>query len=119
MSIEELKQINNMTLSKVMEQLDKSWCYSDFSIFSQAIDNMKDLEKIEGMGVLHDSQLKKLNAREVVTEFEEEIYKHFKKEGVNFDNMMEIITIMAELMEDLKIINPRMYNITFEKIKNI
>lgn len=119
MLIDKIRKINYETCEKVMTELEKKWSYSDFEILSQVIDNMKDLSEIETYSLTAEVKAKKMNAREVTTEFERVIYDIFQDPHTSNDDMIEVVTVIAELMEDLKMLNPRAYDITIKKLKGI
>ena len=139
MELERIKSINEKVLEKAMEKVEKSMelgtydaeCYH---VMSVAIDNLKDLKKIEKyheeleqLEMLEEVQeekpknvrtmmAEKVDAKTETTEFESLIYEIADKRN-DAESMLAITTILAETMEDLRLLHPKIYNMTMLKLR--
>lgn len=146
MELERIKEINEKVLQRAVEKVEKAMevgtydaeCYHTMSI---AIDNIKDLSKIEKyheeleqlerMEEIQEFEAlaeekpqkniralmaEKVDAKEETTEFEALIYEIAEKKD-DIESMLAITTVLAETMEDLRLLHPKIYNMTMLKLK--
>ena len=135
MDLMKLKELNSKLLetssSKVERALEtKSWDCECFEVMAQAIDNMLDIHKIEkyskeseelatvAVGETRGYTMPKQDAREVTTEFEKIIYDIVDSKPQK-EAMEAITTTIAETMEDLRILHPRIYEMTIHRLKEL
>lgn len=135
MDLERIKKLNLKLLEtsslKVEKAIEgKAWDCECFEVMAQAIDNMLDLHKIEhysrqepaveALGVKETKSVgaPKQNVREDVTEFEQIIYDITEKREAK-DALKAITATMAETMEDLRILHPRIYEMTIHRLKEL
>lgn len=122
MDIAKLKELNEKILDKAMMNVEKAWVMDKWDCecmetMSLAIDNLKDLEKMQKHETSY-ATVRKMDARTETTEFEQCVYDVLKKhEGEK--GVMAVITVIAETMEDMKILNKKMYERTMMKIKEL
>lgn len=140
MDLKKAKEVNKEIIKKACDKIEvhlneKTWGKEEFEVFSQALDNLRDIEKIEKLEreeeremtvvtapILHsneyDMSAKKPDVTKVTTDFEQLIYdiseKHKGKDG-----MIAITTILADHMEDIKLFNRKMYDMVMMKLKNM
>lgn len=128
MDLDKFKEVNEKIVDnsvlKVEKALDtKSWDKECFEVMSQAIDNLLDLSKIERHKEEKQEEttmytLAKEDVTKVTTEFEALVYKISEKHpGKN--GMIALTTVLAETMEDLRIYNPRLYDSTLRRLKEM
>lgn len=124
------KEINKKIIEECNEKIEKSldkkaFDSECFEVISQAIDNLCDIEKLEKYEdknkeamVSKEMVLKKKNAKTETTEFEQLIYDicaKFYKEDVSFS----YVTIIADTIEDLRLLHPKMYENLMRKLKEM
>ena len=126
MGYEKAKCLNEKILHKAVEKLDKrvdngSWDNEEFEVISQALDNIKDIEKIEGKKdkeELQKAMSMKKNAETETTEFEQLIYDIAEING-GYEGMLAITTIIADHMEDTRILHPKSYQNIMLRLKEL
>ena len=117
------KNIVNKSMAKVKESLELgTWDGESFYTMNDSIENILALMKIqkytEKEQVQEQVTLKKMNAREEVTEFEDMVYK-ISDMYDDKESMVELTTVIAEMVEDLKIISPRLYKTFMAKLEGM
>lgn len=134
MEYNKLIEINKNILNKAMVEVEKGrvigkYDCEDMEAMSMAINNIKDLMKIkryEEGNIEYPKEEKtiamatpmKIDAKTETTEFEALIYKISEKKP-DHEGMYAITTILAETMEDLRILHPKFYNMTMVKLKEL
>lgn len=132
MDIERVKELNEYIIDKATEKIDlsmksKGFDEESFEVLSKAIVNLKYLEKIEhyeekeveeSEEVEAAAVMPKLDASKVTTEFEGLIYEIARKLPGK-DYMLAITTIIADTMEDLRVLHPKMYENLMRKLKEV
>lgn len=128
MKLEELKELNEKVLKKAFNRVNKAaemdtYDKESFEALSMAIKNTSDISKIEKYSDLGDKSREELlksrvNPKEGTTEFEALIYEIAEKKPTQ-ETMLAITTVMAETMEDLRILHPRMYNLSMNRLKEL
>lgn len=123
---EMLKELNERIIERAMlksaDALDKKDFDKEcFEVMSESIENIARLQSInkydsEPKGV---TLLSRMNAKEETTEFEQLIYDIMEKHSDNPSTYYLAIETIAEVVEDMKILNNRMYNILMNKLKGM
>lgn len=127
MNLDRLKSVNEEIIDKASEKIEnnlslKKWDNEDFTVLSQAVDNILDICKIEkykyGEKEIEMYTIPKQDPTKVTTDFEALVYKVAEKHpGKN--GMIALTTVLAETMEDLRIYNPRLYDSTLRRLKEM
>lgn len=127
MNLDRLKSVNEEIIDKASEKIEnnlslKKWDNEDFTVLSQAVDNILDICKIEkykyGEKEIEMYTMPKQDPTKVTTDFEALVYKVAEKHpGKN--GMIALTTVLAETMEDLRIYNPRLYDSTLRRLKEM
>ena len=127
MNLDRLKSVNKEIIDKASEKIEnnlslKKWDNEDFTVLSQAVDNILDICKIEkykyGEKEIEMYTMPKQDPNKVTTDFEALVYKVAEKHpGKN--GMIALTTVLAETMEDLRIYNPRLYDSTLRRLKEM
>lgn len=126
MDLKKARELNNRiieeSMSKVEKAIDsKNWDCECFETMSKSIDNILDIVKIEKYtekDKVDTYRKEKKNAFTEETEFETLIYK-IAEEKKDVEGMLAITTVLAELMEELRIMHPRMYDLTMIRLKGL
>lgn len=127
MHLERVKEINLQVVDIAADKVEKSyqsktWDGEAFDTLSQALDNLLDIEKMEKKQ--HSEHMsrsiveKKRNAELETTEFEALIYKIYENNSTN-ECLLAIATIVADHMEDVRILNKRAYDIIMMKLREL
>lgn len=139
LDINEIKKVNEEVLMKSIEKvkkalMNKNWDCECFEIMNEALENLyriqKYEEKMEAMKstpIITEKEYKdpqialltnKVDAKKDTTEFEALIYEISKKRAGK-EGMLAITTILAEHMEDMRILNNRAYKQVMMKLKEL
>ena len=126
MGYEKVRELNEKILHKATEKLDKrvdndNWENEEFEVISKSLDNILDIKKLEEKGEkerIIKATHKKINAETETTEFEQLIYD-ISKERNDIEGMLAITTILADHLEDVRIMNPRAYEMVMYKLKEL
>lgn len=137
MDLNKIKEVNEFIVAKSCEKIktaldEKGWDKEVFEVFSQAIDNLKDIEKIEAYEYKEKertvrkeyvenevmSTMKKVDVIAEETEFEVLLCQIMAMWGTEkgFD---VIKTLLADHMEDVRLFNKKMYDMAIMKLKNV
>lgn len=129
MDLKESKKLNHEIVNVASEKVKKamesySWDNEAFGVMSQALDNIVDIKKIckesESKEVKTISLADKKDAETETTEFEALIYEiaetHEEESG---KYMVAITTIIADHMEDMRIMNKRAYDLVMMKLRGL
>lgn len=127
---ERLKQLSKKMVNRASEEIEKDMMnkntcdLQDVQILSMAIDNIKDLMGIEGMKEMakdykdykSDSTSYTRNVSGGKTEFdslvEDIIDSKGREKGIN-----SIMMLMSDVMEDLSVLQPKIYDNVITKMK--
>ena len=125
--ITELKELNKNILEKSMSKVKESlengaWDCECFDTMNDSIENLVSLSKLEKYTDKQETEkaivAKKMDAKTDITEFEQLVYDISEKlEGK--EGMLSLTTTIAEVVEDMKIINPRLYASLIKKLKEL
>lgn len=125
--INKLKELNKSIVEKSMSKVKESlelgtWDCECFDTMNDSIENLVNLSKLEKYTDKQETEkaiiAKKMDAKTDITEFEQLVYDISEKsEGK--EGMLMLTTTIAEVVEDMKIINPRLYNSLIKKLKEL
>lgn len=127
MDMEKAREINSDILIKSTEKLhhklkNGGWSEEEFEVMSQAIDNLKDLDEIhykkDEKEFKHKISSKKMDAYKDETEFENLVYE-IAMEKPSVDTLLDITTVLADHMEDIKVMHPKIYKGLIMKLKEL
>lgn len=133
MDLKKAKEINEFIIDKSCKNIagameEKQWDKESFEVFSQALDNLRDIEKIEKLEreeykemkseVATEMEIKKVDVTKVDTDFEKLIYS-IAEAKPGKAGMLAITTILADHMEDIRLFYPKMYEMVMMKLKNM
>ena len=125
--INKLKELNKSIVEKSMSKVKESlelgtWDSECFDTMNDSIENLVNLSKLEKYTDKQETEkaiiAKKMDAKTDITEFEQLVYDISEKsEGK--EGMLRLTTTIAEVVEDMKIINPRLYSSLIKKLKEL
>lgn len=130
MELYDMKELNKKVLEKAYNRVQKSadmdsYDKESFEAMSLALDNIKDIMKIERYSEDYKEgkertlpMSEKVDPKTETTEFEALIYEIAEKYPGK-DGMLAITTILAETMEDLRLLHPRIYNLTMTRLNEV
>lgn len=130
MELHKMKELNKKVLEKAYSRVQKStdmdsYDKESFEAMSLALDNIKDIMKIEKYSEDYSEKenraipaMARIDPKTETTEFEGLIYEIAEKYPSK-DGMLAITTILAETMEDLRLLHPRIYNLTMTRLKEV
>lgn len=126
MDLIKAKEINEFILNKASEKIEStvkkgSWDNEEFSVMSEAIENLVRLEKLgkkEKKEEVEKIRALKKDAYTEETEFESLMYR-IQEEKNDTETMICITTIIADHMEDIRIMQPRAYDIIMMKLREV
>lgn len=110
--------------NKISERVEKGgWDNEEFEVMSKAIENLKELSKLGYKEKKEEyetakTKMKRVNAYTEETEFETLIYKIAEVKN-SHETMLAITTILAEHMEDIRVMQPRAYSVIMAKLKGL
>lgn len=130
MEYKKVKELNEKIVNRAMEEIEKDMItknacdMADMKILSMAIDNIKDSYKIENMQ-------KEDNMKLEVVEAKTEDYKRSLRDKTEFDECVEeiivrhgkekamssVLLLFSDLMEDLSVLQPKIYDNVITKMK--
>lgn len=128
--MEKTKKVNEFIVEKATEKVVKSmevkeWDEESFNTMCKALDNLKDIMKIEykdyekkEVEEKESKLMAKVDAKTNTTEFEQLIYDIAKKR-TGKEGMLAITTIIADHMEDMRVLNNRAYCMVMMKLKEL
>lgn len=132
MEFAKIKELNERIIKRATDEIEKDMITKntcdmvDMKILSMAIDNVKDIVKLEEGSLVEEDQTMRysevsktyepLTVEE--TDFTCYVNKVMDKHGSEIGHKA-IMAILNELMEDLKILNNRMYSNVMMKLKNM
>lgn len=129
MEFERIKKINKDIIKRALEEVEKdmitkSVCdLSDMKILSMAIDNVKDIHEIELMKIEeqayhtkhhHEKERILRHKNEFDKCVEDIIEKHGEEKGIE-----AIMMLMSDVMEDLAILQPKIYDTVMMKLRGL
>lgn len=143
-NIDEVRKVNEDVLLRSMEKVKKSlnskmWDSESFEVMNEALSNIYKIDRYEeksqqmmamtaipmagDMSIMGDNDsynkmMGKKDAKTETTEFEALIYDIANKKP-GHEGMMAITTILAEHMEDMRILNNRAYKQVMMKLKEL
>ena len=114
-------------MSKVEKaMMNKSWDEHCFKTMHEALENLKIIDKLDdnvadtGKNIMNTTNIVgKVDAYTDTTEFEQLIYDIDKKYKGNYESMVKVTEIIADHMEDMRILNNRAYNIVMMKLREM
>lgn len=127
MNLCKAREVNEYILGKAIEKLEErvkvgGWSNEEFEVMSKSIENIREIEKIEYKNDKEDMNrkllMKKMDAETETTEFESLVYKIVEGKPSN-EAMIAITTIIADHMEDMRILNKRAYDLLMMKLKEL
>lgn len=127
MNLCKAREVNEYILEKAIEKLEErvkvgGWSNEEFEVMSKSIENIREIEKIEYKNDKEDMNrkllMKKMDAETETTEFESLVYKIVEGKPSN-EAMIAITTIIADHMEDMRILNKRAYDLLMMKLKEL
>lgn len=128
MDYNKIIEVNGKIIDKALPKIEKAmvtdkWDCECVEAMTMALDNIKDALKIESM--LEKDKTMEYSSTKMVyeplgedTEFMECISKIINKHGLEAGTKA-IMTVINELMEDMKILHSKMYNNTMMKLRDI
>lgn len=126
MDLNKAKEVNEFILDKAVNKISErvqkgGWDNEEFEVMSKAIDNLKELDKLDYKDKKEEFKkvrTKRLNAYEEETEFETLVYR-ISEEKPGTETMLAITTILADHMEDIRVMQPRAYDIIMMKLREV
>lgn len=123
MDFTKMKEINERILEKAIPKVEKAmlndqWDCECFEVMSMAIDNIKDVMKIGEMKEREPKYTEEKRKKNLaaVNEFdicvEDIISKHGREKAMD-----EILLLMSDIMDDLAILQPKIYDTIIMKLK--
>ena len=129
MDLNRVKMLNEEILHKATTKLEErvkkgSWDEEEFKTICYALDNLKDISKMEYNKERSDANEMKMSRMmsnkpmEEETEFEKVIYKIVEERPLK--DVMEALTrILSDYLEDTRVMHPKAYENIMLKLKDI
>lgn len=125
MDINKLKEVNVKIIEKAIPKIENAlasniWDCECVEAMSQAIDNLKDLSKMEGYSEYAEPKMVKHIEYKInnESEFMKEVNSILASRGEE-DGIKCVMMVMSELMEDLSLLHTRLYNQVIMKLKEV
>ncbi len=132
MDIAKLKELNGKVIEKAIPKLEKALANSEWDTevmdaLTDAITNCKNLSKMEYKDRMNNDQTMMYSEKKKVFEMKKgyedtdfmSLVSDIMEHHGDVEGAKAIVTVMNELMEDLKILNNRIYNTTMMKLRDI